>query len=262
MTAKSKENATPQTRKKTATVSYPYHPLNLCFEMAKAVAEIGNGKQPVSKSLLASHMKADEQATDFLQKITSSKCYGLIGGRGDFTLTDISRALFFPTEDPERQKKVALLEAVKNPGAFSALLDRYDGSKLPALELIGNVISQHMGIAESWKMRVAAFFTRSLEYAGAVSAEGHLRYKAEVEKVRNGHSFVSPPPTNHQDSPPAVRQELPPSPPVRDVIPNKEGLEVWTYRVNGEPFRIEYPENMTRETWEKINRFLHALEPT
>src|SRR6266446_3729640 len=98
MTAKSNNPAPAKRapRPRTATVSYPYHPLSLCLDLAKAVREIGNGKQEVSKSLLASHMKLDENSADLSQKIASSKTYGLIDGRGTFKLTDLSTAYFFP----------------------------------------------------------------------------------------------------------------------------------------------------------------------
>jgi hypothetical protein len=267
MTAKSQESAPPKTRTRTATVSYPYHPLELCVDLAKAVREIGNGKQEVSKSLLASHMKIDEQSSDFSQKIASAKCYGLIEGRNGFQLTDLARGLFFPTQDPDRERRIALLEAVNAPGAYANLIARYDGSKPPAQDLIGNVLSQQMGIPESWRMRVAAFFLRSMQYAGAVSADGHFRHKAEMEKLRGSHqgprpahngsgndALVTPPfsqPPLENSPPPATHDDL-----------SRDDVEVWTYRVEGKPFRIEYPANMTKEVWEKLKRFLHALEPS
>jgi len=267
MTAKSQESAPPKTRIRTATVSYPYHPLELCIELAKAVREIGNGKQEVSKSLLASHMKVDEQSSDFSQKIASSKCYGLVEGRNGLQLTDLARGLFFPTQDPERERRLALLEAVSAPGAYANLIARYDGSKPPAQELIGNVLSQQMGIPESWRMRVAAFFLRSMQFAGAVSADGHFRHKAEMEKLKGGHQ-ESPPAHNGSGNGTAVTPPFsqPPqeksSPPTMQDDPNRDDVEVWTYRVEGKPFRIEYPASMTKEVWEKLKRFLHALEPS
>src|SRR2546430_8505752 len=97
-----------QKRTRTATVSYPYHPLALCLDVAKAVREIGNGKTEVSRSLLASHLGVDEKSADFAQKLASSKCYGLIEGRSSFRLTELALGIYFPTEDSEREKRIAL----------------------------------------------------------------------------------------------------------------------------------------------------------
>lgn len=121
---------------------------------------------------------------DFSAKIASTKTYGLIDGRGAFRLTDLSMGLFFPTTDPVAQRKIALLEAAGTPGAFASLLQRYDGSKLPAHELMGNVLSQQMGIPESWKVRVTTFFIKSMEFSGALGPDGFLRHGAELEKAR------------------------------------------------------------------------------
>ena len=169
MTAKSKPAVVPAKRNRSS-VSYPYHSLALCVDLAKGVREIGNGKQEVSRSLLASHLKIAESSGDFAQKIASTKTYGLIDGRGTFRLTDLSIGLFFPTSDPEREKKIALLQAVAQPGAFAALLDRFDGSRPPTHELMGNVLGREIGIPESWKMRVATFFIKSMETAGRFGA--------------------------------------------------------------------------------------------
>jgi hypothetical protein len=165
MTAKS--NKAPAIRRVRATVSYPYHNLNTCLEIAAGVKDIGNGKKEVSRTLLAQHLKLDEKSGDFAQKLASTKCYGLIDGRSDFKLTDLSMGLYFPTKDPDRQKRSALLQAASSPGAFSALLEKYDGSKPPNQELMGNVLSQEMGIPESWKLRIANFFTKAMNSVAA-----------------------------------------------------------------------------------------------
>ncbi len=149
MNDESPEPVTARKRVRTATVSYPYHHLALCLDVAKAVREIGNGKSEVSRSLLASHLGVDEKSADFSQKIASTKCYGLMEGRSAFTLSDIAIGLYFPTEDPERQRRLALLEAVRQPGAFAALLNRYDGSKPPLKNFLETCS------AEKWASRKA-----------------------------------------------------------------------------------------------------------
>ena len=210
MTAKSNTVPPPVKRARLASVTYPYHPLNLCVDLAKAVREIGNGKGEVSRKLIASHMNVDEGSSDFAQKLASAKYYGLIDGRSAYTLTEISRALFYPTHDPEKERKVALLKAVQTPEAFIELLRKYDGSRPHSPELIGNVLHSEMGIPDSWKQRVATFFLRSLEYAGALSTDGFIRHGAELEKLEHHSSHDHPRKDTHIDH--SVPQPLCPSP--------------------------------------------------
>lgn len=258
MTAKSKPALVPAKRNRSS-VSYPYHSLALCVDLARGVREIGNGKQEVSRSLLASHLKIAENSGDFGQKIASTKTYGLIDGRGTFRLTELSMGLFFPTTDPEREKKIALLQAVAQPGAFAALLDRFDGSKPPTQELIGNVLSQQMGIPESWKMRVATFFIKSMETAGALGPDGYLRHAAELEKAKLGSGNGAPSPSvsptaGARQNPSDMRLEVQP---LGDLV----GVTVWQYPFKGKVFRIETPDDMPREVWEKLSRYVSVLEP-
>ncbi|HWY31241.1 MAG TPA: hypothetical protein VNX46_10820, partial [Candidatus Acidoferrum sp.] len=92
-TAKSEsgESQAKRTRTVTATVTYPYHPIELCLELAKAIREIGNGRSEVTKSQLAHRLGVSEQSSDFAQKIASTKAYGMIDGRTALQLTEISR---------------------------------------------------------------------------------------------------------------------------------------------------------------------------
>lgn len=260
MTAKSKSISAPAKRNR-ASVSYPYHSLALCVDLARGVREIGNGKQEVSRSLLASHLKIAESSGDFAQKIASTKTYGLIDGKGTFRLTDLSMGLFFPTSDPEKEKKIALLEAVAQPGAFAALLDRFDGSRPPTHELMGNVLGREMGIPESWKMRVATFFIKSMETAGALGPDGFLRHAAELEKARAGGSDSAGQGLGGQreeqksKNPALLRQYE------SEIGLDQVGVTVWQYPFKGRVFRVETPEDMPREVWEKLNRYVSVLEP-
>jgi hypothetical protein len=252
MTAKS-NTATAPAKRNRASVSYPYHQLALCLDLANAVKEIGNGKQEVSRTLLASHLKLGENSGDFSQKIASTKTYGLIDGRGAFRLTDLALGLFFPTTDPVLQKKIALLEAAAAPGAFEALLQRYDGSKLPSHELIGNVLSQQMGIPESWKVRVTTFFIKAMEVAGALGPDGFLRHAAELEKARLGSGG---PDLSFKPASNVAGGNGTPPPPADE--PDSPGVITWKYKA----LRVHTPDDMTREIWEKLKAYVDILEPS
>jgi len=266
MTAKSPQIIQVRKRTRTATVTYPYNPLATCLVVAKGVSEIGNGKQAVSRSMLASHLNLDEKSGDFAQKLASTKCYGLIDGRSDFKLTELAQSYFFPTQDPEREKRVALIQACGAPGAFSELLNRYDGSKLPASDLIGNVLSREFGIPESWKFRIASFFVKALTTAGTLSQDGFIRHKSELQKLTSGHGPHRESESKgsghkqNQEKDEGTRQDG-----QRDRLPADTGdrgkVVIWTYRFEGKSFHIETPEDITTELCDKLKRYIDVLNP-
>jgi len=158
--------------------NYPYYPLAACLPIADAVKSLG--KQEVSKSLLASSLKEDQRSQTLQFKLASAKTFGMIEGRRQYSLTEIAKRYFFPTVTNDRQN--ALLEFLAHPRAFGSLIERFDGSKLPPVEILGNILHKESGVPESWKDRVAGMFLRSAQFISAVDEEGHLRVKALRER--------------------------------------------------------------------------------
>ena len=228
--------------------------------------EIGNGKAEVSKSLLAARLKVSETSGDFITKIASAKCYGIIEGKTSFTLTPAARTYFFPTVNIEREKKQSVMTFFASPGAFAKLIETYDGSK-PDLVLMGNVLHEEMGIPDSWKGRVAKFFMRSAEYAGAIDSGGFLRFKAHRETIAQGiedqgddaddreihHDRSSG--SNSSGRTPARREAL------RHVPQDSPDVAVWTYPCGDLNLRIETPKQLTTEVWEKLMRYMEVIKP-
>jgi len=239
--------------------------------MGNAVREIGNGKSEVSKSLLASRLGISEQAGDFTTKIVSSKCYGIIEGKTSFSLTPLAKTYFFPTKNPENERKQALIQFFSSPGSFSRLIELYDGTK-PSLEIMGNMLHQEMGIPDSWKSRVAKFFMRSAEHAGAIDPNGFLRVKAQLETLS---ATVAGPPeslSHHANSTVHHERSDASSQPAHQKTPHghhpeiasansPSGIVVWTYPCEGRTLRIETPENITPEVWQKLSRYLDVIKP-
>ena len=256
-TTKSEVGAPQSKRTRTATVTYPYHPLELCIPIAETVKRIGNGRSDVSNSKLASSLGVSEQSADFAQKIASSKTFGLIHGKSTFLLTETAREFFFPTENAEISKKKSLLRFFDSPGAYHALIERYDGTIPPSMEIMGNVLHKEFGIPESWRLRVAAQFLRSAMTAGVMGNDGYLRFKATSQQMGIAASNASP---KKMDAPQVVGDlELPKNPP-EDRL-QQDGIIVWTYPCAGKFLRVETPEKMTQEIWEKLNKYIQILQP-
>lgn len=167
--------------------SYPLYDLGEAVKVTEAVRDLGGGNVPVSKSLLAQHMKYAENGPSFFQRVGAAKAFGLIEGRGSYSLTDLAKQYFYPTV--ENGKEAAAVLSLTFPKAFSILVKKFDGGKLPNLEMIGNIIHSEAGIPVSKKSILAGLFLRSVQFIGAIDAGGFLRCNALVsagKKVLEG----------------------------------------------------------------------------
>jgi hypothetical protein len=160
-----------------AGATYPYCALDVCLQLAEAVKGLGGGgKIAVSKSLLASSLQVDEHSQTLTFKLASTKAFGLIQGRSQFNLTETAKEYFFPTDD--KRRNYPLLECLERPRAFSHLIQRFDGSKLPESDILANILHRECDVPESWKQRVAKFFVQSSKTASAIDGQGFLRFRA------------------------------------------------------------------------------------
>jgi hypothetical protein len=167
--------------------AYPLYDLCAAVKVAEAVRDLGGGNSPVSKSLLAQHLKYAETGPSFFQRVAATKAFGLIDGRGSYSLTELARQYFYPTV--ENGKQVAAVKSLTYPRAFSILVQKFDGGKLPSIEMIGNIIHSEAGIPLSKKSILAGLFLRSAQFIGAIDGGGFLRCKALVaagQKVLDG----------------------------------------------------------------------------
>jgi hypothetical protein len=167
--------------------SYPLYDLGEAVKVTEAVRDMGGGNAPVSRSLLAQHLKLAETGPSYFQRVGATKAFGLIEGRGAYSLSDLAKQYFFPTV--ENGKEVAAVMALKVPRAFAILVQKFDGGKLPAIEMIGNIIHAEAAIPVSKKNTLAGLFLRSVQFIGAVDPNGFLRCKALLtsgKKVMDG----------------------------------------------------------------------------
>jgi hypothetical protein len=161
-----------------AEVSYPLYDLSEAVKVAEAVRDLGGGNAPVSRSLLAQHLKYAENGPSFFQRVTATKAFGLIEGRGSYSLTELAKQYFYPTV--ESGKEDAAVKSLTFPKAFSVLVQKFDGGKLPPIDIIGNIIHTEADIPVSKKKILAGLFLRSVQFIGAIDSGGFLRCKAFV----------------------------------------------------------------------------------
>ncbi len=237
----------PSTKKE---VTYPVFALEACVRFSTAVKDLGGSRTPVAKSVLAKHVGLAESTPSFFQKISASKCFGIIDGWGSYVLTEQGRRYFYPTDDAA--KTDAGMYFLTKPAAFSILINRFDGEKLPSVAMLGNILHQEAGIAESWKDRLASIFVRSAQFLGIIDGNGFLRYNASMNTQSQSISedtLVDEPAATEM-----VRYRRRPEPP-------SPGHTVWAFPYEGGYIRLETPEKMPPELWRKLNAYVQILNP-
>jgi hypothetical protein len=243
---------------------YPVFSLEDCVAFSSGVKDLGGSRSPVAKSVLAKHFGVSQSTPSFFQKLGGARAYGIIDGRGAYSLTEQGRRYFYPTN--ESDKIQAGLSFLAKPAPFLVLLKRFDGEKLPAVPMLGNILHQEAGIVESWKDRLASIFVRSAHFLGIIDSGGFLRHDASVQSI--SRSSLEDVPRRETDVIPAHAAgeqqnesegivRFPRKPP-----PAAPGNTAWTFPFRGTYIRLETPEEMTNELWEKLNAYVQILKPT
>ena len=232
---------------------YPYLPLNLSLKVSDAVKELGGARSDVQKSVLAKQLGDSEKSGTFSQRITAAKCFGLIQGHGAYSLTEAAKRYYFPTA--ESDKSAALLEIFSCPAAFKELLRRFDGDKLPTRDILGNILHRDMGVPESWRERIAAFFTNSAQFVGVIDSQGFLRFAAATHAPPDAPLVDTP-----RDQPPLTPPPASLKPPLPIDKPSA-GANVWHFSYKGKSVRLETPAELDKPLWEKLNAYVQLLQP-
>src|SRR5579872_540033 len=230
--------------------SYPYYDLEACINFAEQIKSLGGSKGTVKKALLARQVGLAESTPSFFQKLSASKVFGITDGWGAYGLTDLGRKFFYPQSQNDKQE--ALLEIFTSPEAFRLIVERFDGEKLPTTDIMGNIFHQELGIPDSWKDRVAQMFVRSAHFAGIIDDGGFLRYRAAV------HTAIPVP--VESKAPTAARSaqedplDIPASLVATDDAP--KGVNVWSYSSQGKQLKVQTPEGLSKELWDKLNAYV------
>ena len=180
MSAKT-ENIMPEARD-----AYPVYGLDEALKIGQAVYDLGGSRAPVKKETLANHMSYAETGPSFVQRIAAARTFGLIDGRGGYSLTELGRQYYLPTNDTDRN--AAAYQALQRPPVFAKIFARFQGQRLPANQLLGNIVHTESGIPASWKDKVASLFVKSATAIGAVDAQGMLKAADSMPSTREERS--------------------------------------------------------------------------
>ncbi|HEX3857283.1 MAG TPA: hypothetical protein VHY30_08315 [Verrucomicrobiae bacterium] len=236
--------------------SYPIYDLAEAVKIAEAVRDLGGSNSPVARSLLAQHLSYAENGPSFFQRVTATKAFGLVDGRGSYSLTDLAKQYFYPTV--ENGKEAAAVKALTTPKAFSILVQKFDGGKLPSIEMIGNIIRAEADIPVSKKNTVAGIFLRSVQFIGALDSGGFLRCKALIaagKKALDGIDSGKVPKEfnldQHPDNPKSNDHD-------RKSENDKEESGYHTYILpisNGRKITVKAPLDVTKHEIERLKKW-------
>jgi hypothetical protein len=227
--------------------AYPLVGLSNALDVARAVYDAGGANADAQKAVIASQLQTSHTSGAFLQRLASARSYGMIEGRGSYRLSPPGISYFLPTN--EGDSKLALLSFFSSPPSFYDLIKRYDGSKLPAIDMLANVLHREMQVPDSWKHRVAGFFVKAAKFAGAMDAHGFLRYRAsqtiELEPQRMTTTEANKPREAHPPSTPRAA----------------EGMNVWVFSLGGQTVKVEASNELSPDLWNKLSAYIQVLKP-
>jgi hypothetical protein len=231
---------------KSSDAAYPIYDLAEAIKVAEAVRELGGDRTPVSKSLLAQHLKYAETGPSFFQRLAASKSFGLLSGRGEYELTENAKRYFYPTTESEKASAgVAILSA---PMAFKIIVQRFDGGKLPPNAMLGNIIQKEAKIPVSKKDTVASCFVRSAQFLGVIDAGGFLRCRASAA---GGSSEIKR----------NIPQQLPSAEHPAPARRENANATIWTFTAGDDVLSVETPKDLTKKQWEILDQYVQWIKP-
>ena len=223
--------------------SYPIYALDEAMRVGQAVKELGGARQSVSKKMLAKQMNLHESGPSFFQRVAASKYFGIIEGRGNYSLSETARRYFYPQQTGEEKK--ALLDFLRTPPLFAKIIARFDGDALPGNQNLANIFHDS-GVPDSWKDRVATIFVRSAQFANALDANGSLRCETAAAE-----------PPNIQ-APVREQSEMRPA---SSVVAMPAGSKKFEFDVGGTKVTLIHPEKLSDLQWTALSAYVTSLAP-
>jgi hypothetical protein len=232
-----------------AEIAYPAYDLSEALKVAEGVRDLGGGNAPVARKLLARHLDYAETGPSYFQRIAAAKCFGIITGRGAYSLTELGRRYFYPTTENGRQ--IAAIKMLTSPKSFGIVAKNLDGIKLPAIEMLGNIIHSKAFVPVSKKNTLAGCFIRSAQAIGILDTSGILHCQSLLD------SFGSP----KAPIPPMEAKQEPPKYPA-DKVPkefsDEEEHSLYLDKERTRKFSINGPLFLSRAEYERICKWIEV----
>lgn len=243
----------------TQSLSYPYYGFAKCILLAEGVFNYAGLRGEAPKSVIAAAAGMSEASSTLSQLIGSAKMFGMIQGNRNYSLTDGSARYFHPQTDSD--KRDAELEFLNTPSAYTFLIRRFDGTRLPDTDTIAKILKLEAHVSSSWATRAASIFVTTAEEMRVIDSARYLRYNAAQHSAGNDR----PPPPAAGDGDPNRGNPIDAQPPRRDTPPPPPGSKtnVWVYsETEGEgSVRLETPLLLPHPLWVRLTAYVKMLEP-
>ncbi len=146
----------------------------------------------------------------FTAKIGAAKQFGLIStSQGTIQLTDASKRLLFPTGEPIREIE---LQCFSQPPLYANLIKKFDGSAIPQIELLSNILMSEYRITRGAKDSAAKCFLESANQLGLI--HGGVLFFSDAQNVSSSaealpeESLQSDGQSSKQESPVTISTPL------------------------------------------------------
>jgi hypothetical protein len=209
--------------------------------------------------------------------VASAKCFGVLTGRGAFSLSGLAKNWFLPTTETE--KKRAKLGFLTMPTVFEKLVDRFDGSKLPTNDMLANIAHREFGVPASWMQRAVSLFVTSARDVGVLDSGGVLRYAATLHSLRSGDP--TGPPISDVEVRPSIDKKIGQANGEPDHEQTLEELfqrlerrlagsdlsepasagNSWSFQLGDGFVRVQTSHDLSMALWHKLKQYVDVLRP-
>lgn len=107
---------------KIGNFEYPECKITDSIQVARAIEERFKGKVENQEALSAALGHSNVKSGGYIGKITALRRYGLISGRGELILTQLSKQILHPTSEEEKTESIA--QAMENVELFKKIFER------------------------------------------------------------------------------------------------------------------------------------------
>jgi len=251
---------------------YPFNTYSQCAGLLSVIHDCGGSSGTVPKTVVAQALGVADSSSGFYALLASAKTFGMIDGNRDITLTTAARDYVLPTS--ENSRRLAELTFFSTPAAFRFLIERFDGSSLPASKMIASLLLRSNTVPQSWAGRTAGIFVSAAEELRLVD-RGFLRFGAAEHaivggargaasnEVSAGTSFATP---DRLATPVPGIGNLGQATVTQPVGSMQTAVvaadaNVWVYTEGGGTVTVKSPNPLPRALWERLTKYVEMLEP-
>lgn len=184
--------------RKGRSSAYPAHNIS---EVIEAVEKLYKnlGKGPFNRDSVAIALGYKGLSGASAIKISACIQFGLLNKSGNtYFVADLAKRILTPTSEEEKEN--AILESLRTPSLYGALISEYEGQALPTM--LPNILSRNYGILESSAKKAAEVFQESLEFGGILK-DGVLQ-KPNKQKIESNEEEAVRGTTNSKQNPSEV----------------------------------------------------------